>query len=222
MRKYKAILFDLDGTLLDTLNDLGNAANRVLSRHHFPVHIMDAYRYFVGDGIRMLITRALPADRQDESLIQICTEEFNREYAQSWNNETSLYPGIEDMLDLVQDRGLRLAIFSNKPHEFTRDCVEAFLYKWEFDVVQGNQASIPHKPDPAGALAIARRMGIAPSSFLYLGDTNVDMQTARAAGMFPVGALWGFRSSDELIESGAKVLVGHPAEVAELCGKLTL
>lgn len=219
MMKYKAILFDLDGTLLNTLNDIGNAANRVLSRHNFPVHPMDDYRYFVGDGIRTLIVRALPPDKRDASLISACVDEFNREYDKTWNIETALYPGVEDMLDLVQDRGFRLAVFSNKPHEFTQNCVDAFFPYREFEAVLGIKESIPHKPDPTGALTIARRIGIAPASFLYLGDTGTDMQTACAAGMYPVGALWGFRSSDELTENGAKALVSHPTEVPELCGK---
>lgn len=220
MMKYKAILFDLDGTLLNTLNDIGNAVNRVLSRRNFPTHAMDAYRNFVGDGIRTLIVRSLPAENQDASLIRACMDEFNREYDKTWNIETSLYPGIEDMLDLVQDRGLRLAVFSNKPHDFTQNCVDAFFPYREFEVVLGIKESIPHKPDPTGALTIARRMGVAPSSFLYLGDTGTDMQTARAAGMYPVGALWGFRSADELIENGAKAVVSHPEEVADLCVKI--
>jgi phosphoglycolate phosphatase len=144
-------------------------------------------------------------------------KEFEQEYSKTWNNETSLYPGISEMLELIRARGLKMSILSNKPHEFTRYCVEAFFPEWEFDLVQGIHASIPHKPDPTGALAIARRLGIAPASFLYLGDTGTDMQTARAAGMFPIGALWGFRSSEELIENGAKVVVSEPSEVAELC-----
>jgi phosphoglycolate phosphatase len=221
MKKYKAILFDLDGTLLDTLNDIGNAANRVLAKHQFPVHPVDAYRYFVGDGVKTLFARALPADKQNDSIIQTCMKDFEHEYSRNWNNETSLYPGIQEMLDLMQARGLKMAILSNKPQEFTQYCVEGFLYNWNFEAVNGFQASIPPKPHPAGALAIARQMGIAPASFIYLGDTGTDMQTASAAGMYPVGALWGFRSSDELTENGAKVVVNNPLEVAELYGKIT-
>lgn len=213
-------MFDLDGTLLNTLNDIGNAVNRVLSRHNFPTHAMDAYRHFVGNGIGTLIVRALPEDKRDSSMIRTCVDEFDREYDKTWNVETTLYPGIEEMLDLVQDRGLRLAVFSNKPHEFTQNCVDAFFPYREFEVVLGIKEPIPHKPDPTGALTIAHRMGIAPASFLYLGDTGTDMQTACAAGMYPVGALWGFRSSDELTENGAKALVNHPEEVAELCSKI--
>jgi phosphoglycolate phosphatase len=217
MVKFKAILFDLDGTLLNTLNDLGNAVNRVLSMRHLPVHHIDAYRYFVGDGVEMLIARALPEGNRDKAIIHACMEEFNKEYNLSWNRETTLYPGISEMLDIVQTLGLKLAIFSNKPQKFTQYCVDEYLSNWKFEVVLGHQASIPHKPDPAGALAIARRIGLAPSYFLYLGDTGVDMQTACAAGMFPVGALWGFRLLDELMANGAKAAVHHPLEVVELC-----
>ena len=163
------------------------------------------------------MVRALPPGQQNESLIWTCMEEFNKEYAKTWNIETSLYSGVSDMLDLVHTRGLKMAIFSNKPREFTQYCVDAYLSEWNFEVVLGFDGSIPHKPDPTGALAIARQIGIAPSSFIYLGDTGVDMQTAYAAGMYPVGALWGFRSSDELTENGAKALVHHPSEVMGLC-----
>jgi len=215
--KYEAILFDLDGTLLNTLSDLGNAVNRVLSGHNFPVHPIDAYRYFVGDGLEMLITRVLPEGKGDEAMIHTCMEEFNQEYARNRNNETTLYPGISEMLDMVRAHGMKMAILSNKPQEFTQYCADDYLSKWKFEAILGHQASIPHKPDPTGALAIARRMGIAPASFLYLGDTGVDMQTACSAGMFPAGALWGFRSSAELEANGAKAVVHHPSEVAGLC-----
>jgi phosphoglycolate phosphatase len=216
MKKYKALLCDLDGTLLNTLNDIGNAANRVLSRRNLPVHPLDAYRYFVGDGVKTLFSRALPEASRDASMVMACMDDFNREYAENWHSETSLYPGISEMLDLGEDRGLRLAILSNKPQEFTQYCADGFLSNWTFEVVFGHQELIPPKPDPTGALEISRRMGIAPSSFLYLGDTGVDMRTACSAGMYPVGALWGFRTAEELLENGAKTLAGHPLDVADL------
>jgi phosphoglycolate phosphatase len=214
--RFKAILFDLDGTLLNTLRDIGDAVNRLLIRRHFPSHPVEAYRYLVGDGARMLIIRALPPDRQDEALIQACMEDFSMEYEKNWNITTSLYPGVSEMLDLIQSSGLKMAILSNKPHEFTRYCVDEFLSVWRFESVMGHNALIPHKPDPAGAFMIAGQLGVDPKEFLYLGDTGVDMQTASASGMFPVGALWGFRSSDELTANGAKALVNHPVEVAGL------
>lgn len=214
---HQAIVFDLDGTLLNTLHDLGNAANRVLCKHNFPTHELDAYRYFIGDGAKMLMMRALPDDRRDEALIQTCLDEFKKDYAQHWDVETSVYPGIPELLDAACARGIKLAVLSNKPHEFTRNCAERFLSKWTFDVVLGQQPSIPQKPDPAGAFAIAKQMKIAPSAFCYVGDSAVDMRTARAAGMFPIGVLWGFRRSDELEAGGAAAIVSEPLEILNYC-----
>jgi phosphoglycolate phosphatase len=215
--KHKAILFDLDGTLLNTLHDLGNAVNRVLSKHNLPTHELDAYRYFVGDGSKMLIIRALPGNQRYEELIETCLDEFKNDYEQNWNIETSVYSGIPDLLDAVSSRGIKLAVLSNKPHKFTQNCVQHYFPKWTFDVVLGQQPAIPQKPHPAGALAIAKQMKIAPSDFCYVGDSAVDMKTACASGMFPIGVLWGFRQLEELKASGAAALVGQPLDVLNYC-----
>jgi phosphoglycolate phosphatase len=207
---YQAVLFDLDGTLLDTLADLGNAVNRVLAARGLPTHPLDAYRYFVGEGARLLVTRALPENRRDAAPIAACLAGFQADYDQNWQVETRPYPGVADMLDALSARGLKLAVLSNKPHDFTQRCVRELLPRWTFDPVFGLRETVPRKPDPAGAIEIAARLNIPPANFLYLGDTATDMQTARAAGMFPVGALWGFRSAQELAESGAEVLLEEP------------
>jgi phosphoglycolate phosphatase len=214
--RFKAILFDLDGTLINSLRDIASSVNRVLSLHGFPIHSTDAYRYFIGDGVMTLIQRALPGDQRDENTIQICHEEFTRDYGQHWNTETSIYNGIAEMLNTVCTRNIRLSILSNKPHEFTLKCVQAYLNQWPFEIVLGHQAEIPKKPDPAGALLISQQMRLPASAFLYLGDTAVDMQTAVAAGMFPAGALWGFRTKEELVASGAKALLNQPMEILSL------
>lgn len=213
---YQAVLFDLDGTLLDTLADLGHAMNRVLAARGFPTHSLDAYRYFVGEGARVLVTRTLPENRRDEPTIAACLAAFQADYDQNWQVETKPYPGVAGMLDALTARGLKLAVLSNKPHDFTVRCVRKLLPRWNFDPVFGLRETVPRKPDPAGAVEIAARLDIPPANFLYLGDTATDMQTARAAGMFPVGALWGFRSAEELVESGARVVVGEPGEVVGL------
>jgi phosphoglycolate phosphatase len=209
---YKAIIFDLDGTLLNTLEDLGNAMNRVLAQEGFPQHPVDAYRYFVGDGATMLITRTLPSENRDDDTIQRCLEAFREEYSQSWNIKTKPYDGIPEMLDSVAAHGLKMAILTNKPHDFTKLCVVELLPNWNFDIVLGQRDGLPRKPDPAGALEIAEFFQIPPSEILYLGDTAVDMQTAIAAQMFPVGALWGFRTREELQKNGAKVLLQQPID----------
>ena len=213
---FKAILFDLDGTLLDTLEDLGNAANRVLDKYGFPTHTMADYRYFVGDGVVTLMNRALPEDKRNNDTIQICVKTFREEYGKSWNVKTRPYDGVPEMLDALVTHGLKMAVLSNKPDEFTKLCVTEFLPKWAFDIVLGQRNSLPLKPDPAGALEIAKCLDVPSSNFIYLGDTAIDMKTAVSAGMFPVGALWGFRTGKELLENGAQALIKRPQEILNL------
>jgi phosphoglycolate phosphatase len=213
---YKAILFDLDGTLLDTLEDLGNSVNRVLARRGFPTHTLNEYRYFVGDGTAMLISRALPQGKRNDENIRTCLKEFSEDYGWSWNVKTRPYEGIPEMLDALTERGLKIAVLSNKQHEFTKRCVADLLPNWTFGVVLGQRDAVNRKPDPAGAVEVAERLHIPPAEFLYLGDSAIDMRTAIAAGMFPVGVLWGFRSAEELKEGGAQALIERPLEILNL------
>ena len=213
---YKAILFDLDGTLLDTLEDIGNAMNRVLAGKGFPTHEMDVYRYFVGDGAAMFIKRALPEEKRNDDTIRACLKKFMEDYGRNWNVKTKPYEGVPEMLDELTERGLKMAVLSNKPHEFAKQCVTEVLSNWNFDVILGQRNGVPPKPDPAGALEVAGRLNTLPADFLYLGDSGVDMKTAVASTMFPVGALWGFRSMEELKENGSRALVERPAEVLNL------
>ncbi len=213
---FKSILFDLDGTLLNTLEDLGNAANHVLKKNGFPIHTIDEYRFFVGDGIAMLIKRALPEDKRSEAIIRLCIQAYREEYRRNWNVKTKPYDGITEMLDALTSRHLKMAVLSNKPDEFTKLCVNELFSLWTFEVVLGQRRSFPIKPDPSGAIEIARCMNIPPVDFIYLGDTAIDMKTATASGMFPAGATWGYRSEKELQESGARALLKTPLEVMGL------
>jgi phosphoglycolate phosphatase len=217
MAKPKAIIFDLDGTLLDTLDDLGNSVNKVLANHQFPTHEIEAYRYFIGDGAKRLIHRALPEDQRDEKLVQECLQNFKMDYEKNWHNQTSIYPGVVDLLDDLSTRKISLAILSNKPHDFTVKCVQHFLSKWSFKIVLGQHPSRPQKPDPAGALRIAEHIKSDPASFCYAGDSGVDMKTARAAGMYAIGVLWGYRAAEELRNAGAAVLVNKPFQISKYC-----
>jgi len=214
--KNKAVLFDLDGTLLDTLEDIAYAANRVLASRGLPIRPMDVYRAAVGGGARQLMERVLPEINRDPKTIEECFAAFLKEYGEHWNVKTKPYPGVPEMLDALQARGLKMAVLSNKPADFTRKCVYEILSQWKFDPVIGAEDGIPNKPDPAGALDIAKRLGIPPEGFVYLGDSGVDMKTANAAGMFAVGALWGFRSREELQQEGAKVLLERPQDIINL------
>lgn len=214
--RYKAILFDLDGTLLDTLEDLAVAANRALVSLGLPAHPVAAYRLFVGDGLRILAERLLPEAQRTVTLIDALVAAFEREYSRNWNKRSTPYAGIPEMLDQLTDDGYRLSVLSNKPDAFTRLCVEQLLPRWTFAPLLGQRSGVPKKPDPAGALEIAAELALKPAEVLYLGDTATDMLTARAAGMEAIGVLWGFRAADELREAGARHLIGHPAELAPL------
>jgi phosphoglycolate phosphatase len=215
MMNYQAVLFDLDGTLLDTLEDLADSTNAALRRLGYPEHPLAAYRYFIGDGVENLIRRAVPSEHCNADAVDRCAALMREEYGARWAAKTRPFDGIPELLDGLVARGIAMAVFSNKPHEFTRLCVARMLPRWPFQQVVGGQPSLPRKPDPAGALAIARQMGLAPPQFVYLGDTNTDMQTAVAAGMFPLGATWGFRTPDELVRFGAKALLGSPLELLD-------
>lgn len=214
--RFDAVLFDLDGTLLDTLCDIGQASNRVLDARGFPPHSIDAYRFLVGDGARVLWGRALPETHRDDALIDACLADYLTEYDRGWNVHTRPYEGIADLLDALVARGLKLAVLSNKPHEFTVRCVETFLARWTFHAILGQTDAFPRKPDPGSALHIARQLGMAPDRIMYVGDTSTDMRTAIGAGMVAVGVLWGFRGRAELESSGANHLIAHPRELLRL------
>ena len=214
--KYKAIIFDMDGTLLNTLDDIANSANTILRRHGFPVHDTEAFRYFVGDGVQALMNRIIPQKNRDHLTINGCVKEFREIYRKNFNVMTGLYMGVSEMLDGLTAQGIRMAVLSNKPDDFTNKCVKEFLSKWKFEKVLGHNDSIPLKPDPEGALYIAKKMNISPDGFLYLGDTGIDMMTAVSADMFPVGALWGFRNEEELIRNGAKAVIKEPQDIFRL------
>jgi phosphoglycolate phosphatase len=213
---FRAVLFDLDGTLLDTLDDLADSANLALRRLELPEHPVEAYKQFVGGGIENLVRRAVPEDRRDAATLAECLKLTRENYAARWAEKTRPYDGIPELLDALAARGIPMAVFSNKPEDFTRLCVERLLAAWHFEMVLGATPALPKKPDPAGAHEIARHFQVALAEVLYLGDTDTDMQTAVAAGMFPVGALWGFRDAEELTANGARVLIERPLDLLPL------
>ena len=212
----QAVLFDLDGTLLDSLKDLADSMNAVLRKRGLPAHPEDAYRAFVGEGMERLVQRALPEGGRSGSLLEECVGEMREEYARRWDRTTRPYPGIPDLLDALVARSLPIAVLSNKPHEFTRACVARLLPRWSFCAVLGAGEEVPPKPAPAGAVAIAARLGVPREAVLFLGDGPTDVLAAIAAGMIPVGALWGFRSEAELRAAGARLLLRHPLDLLPL------
>ncbi len=214
---YKAVIFDLDGTLLDTLEDLALSVNSVLKEKGFKEHSVEAYRYFVGDGIDVLVKRAFPAELTgSEHELEQIVKKVKEEYSRRWADNTRPYPGVNDLLNFLKDNKIPMAIFSNKPHEFALLTVDKLLPDWSFFEVCGIRPGTPHKPDPQGALSISQKMKIPPSEIVYLGDTGTDMQTAKAGGFYAVGALWGFRPAEELEHEGALMLASSPADLERL------
>ena len=210
----RAVLFDLDGTLADSLADLANATNWALTQLGCPTHPVESYRYKVGDGARQLCARALPADKQalQDEVLRL----MRQRYDQHCFDLTTLYAGIPELISALGQRGLRLAVLSNKPDDFTKRMIAHYFRPSPFAIVRGQLPNVPLKPDPTAARQIAQALGIPPAHWLYLGDTNTDMRTARAAGMPAVGVLWGFRDRAELVESGAAHIVATPDEVLAL------
>jgi phosphoglycolate phosphatase len=213
-----AVVFDLDGTLLDTLADIGNSANQVLEELALPVHPLPAYQRFVGDGVQTLVERIVPAANRTPELVAQAVARFAEVYETRWNQATTLYAGIATLLTELSERRVPMAVLSNKPQKFTELCVEHFLASWKFAVVFGQRTGVPRKPDPAGALEIAARLNLAPGDCYYVGDTSVDMQTATGAGMRALGVAWGFRPISELKEHGATTILNHPCDLLDVMG----
>lgn len=214
--RYKAVIFDLDGTLLDTLEDLASSGNRVLAQLGYPPHPSHAYKYFVGDGMVTLVERILPEEERNAELLSRAVDLFRQDYAENWAVKTKPYDGIGVMLDRLHALGVRLCILSNKPDEFTRLCVSRLLPDWSFELVYGQRDHIPKKPDPAGALEITRELGLEHREVLYVGDTATDMQTAARAKLDKVGVEWGFRDARELKENGADYIIDHPRKLIDI------
>ena len=213
--EFDALIFDLDGTLLDTLDDLADATNAMLHSNGFPTHPVDSYNHFVGDGIANLVRRALPATPQAPSL-ERCLRMLQEEYGRRWHCKTMPYPGIDELLVALTDRELRLAVLSNKPHEFTDLVIEHFFSPSPFSVVLGATDDRPRKPDPAGVSVILDRLDVAPGRTMLVGDTKTDMITAKEAGIWAVGVLWGFRDEQELRAHGADAVIDRPGDLLHL------
>lgn len=216
LNDVKAVCFDLDGTLLDTLEEIGSSANTVLARRGFPEHEIEAYRYFVGDGVRRLIERVLPEEHRSPAEVELLTNELEREYHRRANRMTKVYPGIPELLSELTSRNFPLAVLSNKPHNLSLECMEKFFPDHSFEIVQGQSKAFPKKPDPAGAQHVAEELDCRCAEILYVGDTNVDMETAKRSGMIGVGVLWGFRDRAELLQHGANFIAEVPNEILSL------
>ena len=209
-------IFDLDGTLLDSIPDIAFSMNAVLERHGYPTHPERAFNQFVGNGVRLLVERALPESARTPGILQPFQEEYMAYYAQHACERTRPFEGVCGMLETLQGRGVLLSVASNKPHEVMDGVMRHYFPSVRFAAVFGHRRGYAVKPDPAIVFDILEKTGVAKKDVLYLGDTAVDMQTAQAAGVRSVGALWGYRTREELTAAGADFLAEKPQDLLTL------
>jgi phosphoglycolate phosphatase len=214
--KCKGVIFDLDGTLVDSIEDIADAMNEMLSCNGYTTHDVSVYKRFVGSGIRNLVYKALPAYARKEDILNRCFTEMMAIYRNNFVDKSELYPGIALMLDELVNRGIKMSILSNKADEFVSKVVEVLLPNWKFESAMGLTAEEDKKPNPIHALQMAQQMGFQPAETVFMGDSGVDMKTANNAGMTPVGVLWGFRTKQELVENGAKYILDKPSDFMKI------
>ena len=209
-----AVIFDLDGTLADTLADIADAMNHVLAQHGFPTHATADYPKWIGGGVRALVEGALPEGARVD--VDEAVAAFRARYGAHILDKTRPYDGIPDVLAALAARGLPLAVLSNKPDPATREVTGKLFPDVPFREVRGDRAGTPKKPDPTAARAIAASLGIAPEACAFVGDSGVDVETAKRASMRAIGVLWGFRGRDDLEAAGADAIAERPADLLTL------
>lgn len=210
------VIFDLDGTLLDTIGDLSVSCNAVLAKHNLPQHTYEEYCHFVGHGVMRLVERALPEELRTPEMVASVRADFVAHYTEYIAVHTRPYAGIVALLDNLAGRGVRVAVASNKFQTGTSKLVAAYFPHIHFEAVFGQRAGVPLKPDPAIVESILAQAGAPRERTLYVGDSDVDMLTATAAGVRSVGVTWGFRDRAELAASGARHIVDSPDEIINL------
>lgn len=209
-----AVIFDLDGTLLNTLGDLRAATNHALEVRGLPPHSMEEIRQFIGNGIRLLICRAMP-EGTPEAEIDAALDDFKAYYAAHIHDRTVPYDGIPQLLTALRKRSIQVAVLSNKIDSASQELIEYF-FPGKTDVVFGEHVGVPRKPDPTSCRMVMQQLGVQPEQVLYVGDSGTDMQTAKNAGLYAVGVTWGFRSKEVLLKYGADVLVHRPEQILQI------
>jgi len=212
----KALIFDLDGTLLDSIADLAEAINRMLKENHYPEQPLEVFPQYIGDGIKALVERALPPDALERGELEARVTDYQRHYADTWHVQSRPYDGMIDTLHALHAAGIKLGVLSNKPQAFTQLCCDHFFGEIPFFEIRGARDDTPRKPDPAAALLMLNAMGLSPSQAGYVGDSGIDMEMATRAGMAAIGVKWGFRSEDELRTNGARLLISSARELLSL------
>jgi phosphoglycolate phosphatase len=213
--KYKAIIFDLDGTLIDSLYDIADSMNVVLQNLNYPTHSYEKHQSFIGSGIRSLVEKALPINQRNEKQVEACYKAMLEVYSNNCTIKTKPYQDIIKLLDELISRDVKLCVLSNKANEFTKKIVTTILPNY-FSDVRGLTLEAYKKPHPFGALEISKNLQIKTEEIIYVGDTGIDMQTAKNANMLAVGVLWGYRPKEELITNGAKHVLQNPLDLIDI------
>lgn len=213
--KFKGVIFDLDGTLVNSLEDIADAMNAVLQDLNFPTHSYDDYQYFIGSGLRNLVGKSLPETHNDENQIENCLNLMVAIYQNACTNQTKPYNGIVELLDYLISKNMKLSVFSNKSDELTKKIV-ADLFPNYFETAVGLSIESLKKPNPFEALEICKSLGFKPEEMIFVGDSGIDMQTATNANMHAIGVLWGYRPEKELIANGAKQIINHPLDLISI------
>ena len=210
-------IFDLDGTLVDTIQDLGNSMSYALRELGLPVRTMEEYTRFVGNGTLLLAKRSLPDSlKEDEQLLNKAHELFSGYYAVHYADNSRVYDGIQPVLDELRGRGVKLGVLTNKPDRFAKTIIEKLVPKGTFDIVLGSRDGVPKKPDPAAENEIIDALGADKSRVFHLGDSDVDVFTAKNAGVRSIGCSWGFRSRQSLVDAGADFIADRPWDICEI------
>lgn len=213
----KLVIFDLDGTLLNSLDDLADSCNYILVQNGFPTHPLESYRYFVGNGVGKLVERALPEDKRQPEFVEQMRQQFVAHYSSHADSKTAPYPGIIEMLEGLQAKGVMVAVASNKFIAGTVALVDKFFGDFSFISVLGQREGVPVKPDPIIVYDIMKQARVNDKSqILYVGDTATDMQTCNNAGITSIGVEWGFRPRKELEDNGAVYIIKKPQEILGL------
>lgn len=213
--KFKAVLFDLDGTLVNSLIDIADSINKVLHGNQLPTHSYEVINNFIGSGLRVLVTKALPETHRNEENIEKHFQTMMLNYRDNCTNKTIVYDGITELLEQLKSRNIKMAILSNKADELTKK-IGLTLFPDYFEIVMGLKSEATKKPNPAAAIEISNDLGFSVEEILYVGDSDIDMQTARNANMYAVGVTWGYRPKEELLAEGAQSIISHPLELLEL------
>lgn len=212
----KAVIFDLDGTLTDTIDSIKISADLAVGKFGFGPYTKEQYKYFVGEGAAVLIERCLEAGGDKEhAYFEKAYAEYQKIFEEYCMYHVAPYAGIRELLAALKEKGVRIAVLSNKPHARTLNVIADVFGEGYFDVVQGQMEGLQRKPSPEGVFRILEKLQLAPADLLYLGDTGTDMQTGKAAGAFTVGALWGFREKNELLANHADAIIENPLQLLD-------